>query len=73
MDNGKSIELIVEYNDELYTEDYAQKFLDSILNILNQIISNDIDGFRVCDVELEKNKDIPKFEEEISKSKGRSR
>ena len=56
-----SIELIVEYNDALYTEDYIKKFLDSFKLVLNQFIENDVDDLMICDVELETTKELPKF------------
>ncbi|WP_407375056.1 amino acid adenylation domain-containing protein, partial [Methanobrevibacter sp.] len=62
VDDGEKIELSLEYNDQLYTEEYAEKFLDSILHILNQIIASDMNEFRLCDIELEKPKEIPEFE-----------
>ncbi|WP_296866857.1 condensation domain-containing protein, partial [uncultured Methanobrevibacter sp.] len=55
------IELRIDYNDALYTEDYIKKFLDSFKLVLNQFIENDIDDLMICDVELETTKELPKF------------
>ena len=42
----------MKYNDQLYTEDYAQKFLDSVIYVLNQFIDGDNDNLRICDIAL---------------------
>ena len=55
------IELRIDYNNALYTEDYIKKFLDSFKLVLNQFIENDIDDLMICDVELETTKELPKF------------
>ncbi|WP_458406165.1 amino acid adenylation domain-containing protein [Methanobrevibacter sp.] len=55
------IELVIQYNDELYTEDYIRKFLNSIKLILNQFMENDMKEMRVCDIELDNTKEIPTF------------
>ena len=44
----------LDYNDQLYSEEYIQKFLDSLNIILNQFIENDIYKLTVEDIELEK-------------------
>ena len=62
-ESDESVELLIEYNDALYSEDYIQKFLDSMNNILNQFINHDIDEFRICDVELEFQEVLPEFSE----------
>ena len=62
-DNGEKIDFIMEYNDQLYSEDYAHKFLDSVKNILNQFTQNDIKSLRICDIELEHSDEIPHFRE----------
>ncbi len=56
-----TFELHVEYNDELYSEKYIETFLSSIKTILTQIIGNDIDELRICDIELESEEEIPEF------------
>ncbi|WP_458402649.1 amino acid adenylation domain-containing protein [Methanobrevibacter sp.] len=55
------IELVIQYNDELYTEDYIRKFLNSIKLILNQFMENDMREIRICDIELDNTKEIPTF------------
>ena len=62
VDNGDTIDLLMEYNNQLYTGEYAQKFLDSVLDILNQIITNGLETFKLCDIQLESPKDVPEFE-----------
>ncbi len=56
-----SIDIEISYNDQLYTEDYIKMFLDSIETVLNQFISNDIKTFKICDIELESQKELPVF------------
>ncbi|WP_407453663.1 condensation domain-containing protein, partial [Methanobrevibacter sp.] len=55
------INIELSYNDQLYTEDYIQTFLDSMETIIDQFIINDIRAMRICDVELETTKEIPTF------------
>ena len=61
-DDGEKINAYIEYNDQLYTEDYVRKFLFSIKYILFQFFVNDMDKLRVKDIELEEG-EIPEFEE----------
>ena len=56
-----NMEFKIDYNDELYTEEYIQKFLDSMNNVLNQFIRSDINKFMICDVELETKHEMPTF------------
>ena len=51
-DNGDEFNVIMEYNDQLYSEDYVKTFIQSMKNILVQFIENDIDSCRICDVKL---------------------
>ncbi|WP_407375374.1 condensation domain-containing protein, partial [Methanobrevibacter sp.] len=56
-----TIGLQVEYNDQLYTRDYIETFLNSFHEIIIQILENNINDMRICDVELETSKELPKF------------
>ena len=55
------ININIGYNDQLYTKEYIEQFIDSIKRILVQFIENDIDKLRICDVELESEVDAPEF------------
>ena len=61
-DDGEKIRVYVEYNDQIYTEDYIKTFLFSIKYILFQCFVNDMDKLRICDIELEEG-ELPVFEE----------
>ena len=54
-------ELNIRYNNQLYTQKYMETFLNSIKNILNQIITSNIDQFKISDVALKKEKKYQKF------------
>ncbi|WP_458403578.1 amino acid adenylation domain-containing protein, partial [Methanobrevibacter sp.] len=56
-----NIEFKLDYNNQLYSENYIQKFLDSIKFTLNQFMENDIDKLMICDVELESESELPVF------------
>ena len=60
-DNEDSFELQIEYNNQLYSEDYIAAFLHSIKRILNEFIENDMGSMRICDIELAASKDLPVF------------
>ncbi|WP_407376942.1 amino acid adenylation domain-containing protein, partial [Methanobrevibacter sp.] len=53
------LEFLITYNDQLYSEEHVETFLDCILNILNQFISEDIEKLMIKDIELNKSKVIP--------------
>ncbi|WP_296860642.1 non-ribosomal peptide synthetase [uncultured Methanobrevibacter sp.] len=55
------VEFIIQYNDELYTQDYIETFMESMAHVLNQFIENDINELMICDVELETTKELPTF------------
>ena len=55
------IDFVIQYNDELYTEDYIKTFIESMKLILNQFMENDVNEMMICDVELETTKEIPTF------------
>ena len=56
-----TVDIGISYNDQLYSEEYMKTFLDSIETVLNQFIANDVETFRICDVELETSKEAPTF------------
>ncbi|MEE1128942.1 MAG: condensation domain-containing protein, partial [Methanobrevibacter sp.] len=51
----------LDYNDQLYSEEYIQKFLDSFNLVLNQFIENDINELRINEIELETPEELPTF------------
>ena len=51
-DAGDELVLVLQYNDQLYSEDYAQTFLKSIIRVLNQFIGGNIDETKICDISL---------------------
>ena len=51
----------LDYNDQLYTEEYIQKFLDSLNLVLNLFIENDINKLMIKDIELESEHELPSF------------
>ena len=56
-----AIYIVISYNDQLYSEEYIKKFLDSIETVLDQFVNNDTQTLRICDVELETGKESPTF------------
>lgn len=61
-DDGELITLYLEYNDQIYTEEYVNLFLRSIKYVLFQFFVNDMDKLRINDIELVEG-EIPEFEE----------
>ena len=61
-DDGEIITLYLEYNDQIYTEEYVNLFLRSIKYILFQFFVNDMDKLKLNDIELMEG-EIPEFEE----------
>ena len=51
-DDGEHITLYLEYNDQIYTEEYVNQFLRSIKYILFQFFVNDMDKLKLNDLEL---------------------
>ena len=49
----------LDYNDQLYTEEYIQKFLDSLNLVLNLFIENDINKLMINEIELESEYELP--------------
>ena len=56
-----NLELLIQYNDQLYTPDYIETFLNSIINVINQLIEEDIDKLRISEIELGESKKEPAF------------
>ena len=56
-----NLELLIQYNDQLYTEKYIKVFLNGVLNTIEQFISDDIENLKISDIELNKNYEIPVF------------
>ncbi len=56
-----NIQFKLGYNDQLYSEDYIHKFLDSLNLVLNQFIESDINSLMISDVELESSYELPTF------------
>ena len=61
-DDGENISLYIEYNDQIYTEEYVKLFLHSIKYTLFQFFVNDMDKLKIKDIELVDG-EIPEFEE----------
>ena len=61
-DDGEHITLYLEYNDQIYTEEYVNEFLRSIKYVLFQFFVNDMDKLKLNDIELVEG-EIPEFEE----------
>ena len=60
-DEGDNFNFIMEYNDQLYSEDYIKLFLKSMENILVQILEEDNEKYRICDVKLKYDDEIHEF------------
>ena len=65
-DDGEDIGIYIEYNDQIYTEDYAKEFLNAIKYTLVQFFINDMDKLRIEDIELATNVMLPEFEEVVN-------
>ena len=59
--SNDKIDFVIQYNDELYTQDYIETFIESMTSVLNQFIESDINEMMICDVELETTKELPTF------------
>ncbi|MBO5152365.1 MAG: amino acid adenylation domain-containing protein, partial [Methanobrevibacter sp.] len=51
----------LDYNDQLYSEDYIKKFLNSLNRVLNQFMSNNINKLMINEIELENEHELPTF------------
>ena len=65
-DDGDEIAIYIEYNDQIYTEEYAKDFLNAIKYTLVQFFVNDMDKLRIEDIELATNLLPPEFEEVVN-------
>ena len=65
-DDGESISLYIEYNDQIYSEDYVTKFLNAVKHILFQFFINDMDKLRISDIELASKFELVEFEEVVN-------
>jgi len=57
----ESMELVILFNNSLYSEDYIKTFLNSVIFILNQFIDNDIEQLKINEIELNKCYELPEF------------
>ena len=57
-----NLELFIQYNDQLYSEDYIETFLNCIVNVINQLIEADIEKLSIGEIELSEDKGIPTFD-----------
>ena len=55
------MELVVLYNDALYSEGYIKTFMNSVLSILSQFIDGDIEQLKINEIELGKCEELPDF------------
>ena len=60
-DNGDDFNVVLEYNDQLYSEGYVKTFLESLKSILVQFLENDMDNCRICDVKLKDDEEVHEF------------
>ena len=56
-----NIELFIQYNDQLYSDDYIDTFLNCIIDVLNQLIEEDIEKLSIGEIELGESKETPIF------------
>ena len=62
-DNGDDFDIVISYNDELYSKDYIKTFSKSLKDILVQFIENDVNTYRICDIALKEDKESHEFSE----------
>ena len=62
-DEKDKFNFIMEYNDQLYSEDYVILFLKSLKNILVQFLENDVDNYKIQDVALKSENEAPLFDD----------
>ena len=60
-DNGDEFNVVLEYNDQLYSEGYVKTFIQSMKRILVQFLENDIDSCRIRDVKLKDDMESHEF------------
>ena len=56
-----NIELFLEYNDQLYSADYIDAFLNCIIDVINQLNEEDIEKLSIGEIELGESKETPIF------------
>ena len=56
-----NIELFIQYNDQLYSDDYIDTFLNCIIDVINQLIGEDIEKLSIGEIELGESKGTPIF------------
>ncbi|MBR5954358.1 MAG: AMP-binding protein, partial [Methanobrevibacter sp.] len=56
-----SIELLIQYNNQLYSADYIETFLNCIVDVINKLTEEDIEELRISEIELGESKGIPTF------------
>ena len=60
-ENQKDIMIVLSYNDQLYSPEFLEQFINSIEKTIKQFIDEDINTYRICDVHLEEENDNPNF------------
>ncbi|WP_406535292.1 amino acid adenylation domain-containing protein [Methanobrevibacter sp.] len=60
-ENEKCVELVILYNNGLYSENYIKTFLDSVLSTVNQFINQNIEQLKINEIELDTREEIPTF------------
>ncbi|WP_407416359.1 amino acid adenylation domain-containing protein [Methanobrevibacter sp.] len=60
-ENEDCMELVILYNDSLYTKEYIKTFLESVLSTLNQFINENIEQLKINEIELSAREEIPTF------------
>ena len=55
------LEFKLEYNDQIYSEEYIKTFINSMKFVLEQFAAVNIEKERICDIELEPSEEIPEF------------
>ena len=56
-----NVEFFLQYNDQLYSKEYIETFVNSILITLKQIMGSNIEEFMIKDIELETERPLPEF------------
>ncbi|WP_407454475.1 AMP-binding protein, partial [Methanobrevibacter sp.] len=54
-------EFKLDYNDQIYSEEYIKTFINSMKFVLEKFAKINIEKERICDIELETPKEIPTF------------
>ena len=56
-----NVEFFLQYNDQLYSKEYIETFVNSILITLKQIMESNIEELMIKDIELETERPLPEF------------